>query len=191
MKIQYLKILTVITLYYLIYYFVTNILDVDYSNNSFLNISFLIIDLFIPLSLFYFFFLKMNFTSVKSLYFSCFFALSICAFSQLCVKIYFYQFLDTERSSIIAEKIANRVIGKIESIETNNNIKIDTDKSVEYKKIYTSIKSKYEFKGIVKSALSDIFIYSIISGFFVYFIKTKMLNIESNDPIFQNNVKRL
>ncbi|MHA8054195.1 hypothetical protein [Aquirufa sp. OSTEICH-129A] len=91
------------------------------------------------------------------------------------VKIFIYQYIDPERSSIIANKIASGVVARIESIERENNIKIDVNKSTEYKKVYTDIKSNYEVNGIIKSAFMDIFIYSIISGLFVYFTQRKML----------------
>ncbi|MFY9158317.1 hypothetical protein [Aquirufa ecclesiirivi] len=93
-----------------------------------------------------------------------------------------YQYIDPKRSSIIADRIASGVVARMESIERENNIKIDTDKSKEYKKIYDRIKAKYEVNGILKSAFVDIFIYSIISALFVYFTKRKMLVFSKKSP---------
>ncbi|CAM3334757.1 DUF4199 family protein [Aquirufa ecclesiirivi] len=181
MKIEYFKIATLMILYYLLVYIISYFSENEDSNNTLANLLFLIIEISIPFCLFYYFF-KQKISHVKSLYFSCLLAVSLCALSHLFVKIFIYQYIDPKRSSIIADRIASGVVARMESIERENNIKIDTDKSKEYKKIYDRIKAKYEVNGILKSAFVDIFIYSIISALFVYFTKRKMLVFSKKSP---------
>ena len=174
MKTEYIKILLIMLFYYLTSYTLKYFIELDNTKNALLNFSSLTIGVALPLSLFYIFFIKKK-PTVDNLYVSCFFTIAVCSSSHFGVKVFMYQYLDTERPRMIAKKMALNYINRMESIERKNKITIGIDKNKEYKKVYNEIISHYSLTGILESIFIDFIIYFLISICFVYFMRQRSL----------------
>lgn len=141
-------------------------------NNSIINIFLLAFEYILPFSLFYLLFRK-KIKQFKKIYLLCLLSLGLTVMGQFGIKVFLYHYIDPNHSKVIADRIASRLVENIKKHENELNLEIRVDKEKEYKKVYNSITKEYQTSGFIKSSLTDLLIYILITYFFIPFLKSK------------------